>query len=152
MPNIREAVTTDAVAIAALLTQLGYPALATEIPGRLAAVAAAPGRVLVAENGDEVLGVASVTRLTLLHRPEPGALLSALVVRADHQGQGVGRALVEAAGRQAAAWGCATLELTSRDDRQVAHRFYAGLGFESRSRKFVRPVAGQPAHAADKHP
>jgi GNAT superfamily N-acetyltransferase len=142
MLDIREAGTADAIAIAALLSELGYPALATEIPSRLAAVAAAAGQVLVAANAGEVLGVASVTRLTLLHRPEPVALLSALAVRADHRGQGVGRALVEAAGRQAAAWGCATLELTSRDDRQVAHRFYAGLGFESRSRKFVRPVAG----------
>src|SRR5438477_12607083 len=106
MFHIREASTADAGAIAALLTELGYPASASEIPSRLAAVAGAPGQVLVAEYGGEVLGVASVTRLTLLHRPDPGALLSALVVRADRRGQGVGRALVDAAGRQAAAWGC----------------------------------------------
>jgi hypothetical protein len=43
--------------------------------------------------------------------------------------------------RQAAASGCETLELTSRDDRHRTHRFYVGLGFESGSRKFVRPVA-----------
>jgi GNAT superfamily N-acetyltransferase len=140
MLDIRDASTADAGPIAALLTELGYPASTAAIPGRLAAVAAAPGRVLVAERDGEVLGLASVTRLTLLHRPGPVALLSSLVVRAEHRGQGVGRALVEAAARQAAAWGCAALELTSRDDRQVAHRFYTGLGFESRSRKFARPV------------
>ncbi|MFL5495748.1 MAG: GNAT family N-acetyltransferase, partial [Gemmatimonadales bacterium] len=48
----------------------------------------------------------------------------------------------EAAARQAAAWGCDALELTSRDDRDAAHRFYASLGFESRSRKFARPLRG----------
>jgi GNAT superfamily N-acetyltransferase len=142
MIRVREAVNEDADAIASLLTELGYPASASDVPGRLSAVTDAPGQVLVAEEGGVVLGVASVTRLTLLHRPGPVALLSALVVRPQHRGQGVGHALVGAAERQAAAWGCDSLELTSRDDRQGAHRFYAELGFESRSRKFVRSVAG----------
>jgi len=142
MVRIREASSDDAVAIAGLLTELGYPASAPDIPDRLTAVANAPGQVLVAEDNGEVLGVASVTRLTLLHLAKPVALLSALVVDASHRGQGVGRALVEAAAHQSSVWGCATLELTSRDDRQFAHRFYTGLGFESGSRKFVRSVAG----------
>ena len=140
MLTIRPAVPADADAIAVLLTELGYPASAADIPGRLAAVRAAPGETLVAEDG-AVLGVGSVTRLALLHRAEPAALLSALVVRPDQRGQGVGRLLVEAAERHAAGWGCRTLELTSRDDRLAAHRFYRGLGFESASRKFVRQVA-----------
>jgi GNAT superfamily N-acetyltransferase len=142
MIRVREAVNEDADAIASLLTELGYPASASDVPGRLSAVTDAPGKVFVAEESGVVLGVASVTHLTLLHRPGPVALLSALVVRSQHRGQGVGDVLVEAAERQAAAWGCDSLELTSRDDRRRAHRFYAGLGFESHSRKFVRPIAG----------
>ena len=77
----------------------------------------------------------------LLHRPGPVARLSALVVQARRHGEGVGGALVEMVERQAVACGCETLELTSRDDRYRMHRFYAGLGFESGSRKFIRPVA-----------
>jgi predicted N-acetyltransferase YhbS len=142
MMTIREPKSDDAVAIAALLTELGYPASAAEIPGRLEAVAGAPGKVFVAEQEGKVVGVGSVTRLILLHRTEPVALLSALVVSAEHRGRGVGRALVEASAQQAASWGCSSLELTSRDERAGAHRFYAGLGFDSPSRKFVRPVAG----------
>jgi GNAT superfamily N-acetyltransferase len=141
MIQVRDAVPEDAVAIADLLGELGYPASAVEIPERLGAVAGVPGRVLVAEDAGAVLGVASVTRLTLLHRAGPVALLSALVVQARRRGEGVGRALVEAAEQQAAAWDCETLEITSRDDRHRTHRFYVGLGFESGSRKFVRPVA-----------
>jgi hypothetical protein len=45
------------------------------------------------------------------------------------------RAVAETPGRVSE-----TLELTGRDDRHRTHRFYAGLGFESGSRKFVRPV------------
>jgi GNAT superfamily N-acetyltransferase len=142
MVSIREAKCDDAAAIAVLLTELGYPASAAEIPGRLEVVTAAPGKVFVAEQTGKVIGVGSVTRLTLLHRTEPVALLSALVVSSEHRGHGVGRALVEASAGQAASWGCTSLELTSRDERAGAHRFYAGLGFESPSRKFVRPVAG----------
>jgi GNAT superfamily N-acetyltransferase len=142
MIRVREAVAEDAAAIASLLTELGYPASASEIPARLRAVAGAPGHVFVADEVGVVLGVASVTRLTILHRAGPVALLSALVVRASRRGQGVGHALIEMAQRQAVAWRCETLELTSRDDRQRTHSFYTGLGFESRSRKFVRPVAG----------
>jgi predicted N-acetyltransferase YhbS len=70
------------------------------------------------------------------------ALLGALVVQIARRGEGVGRTLVEMAEWQAAAWGCETLELTSRDDRHRTHRFCTGLGFESGSRKFARPVAG----------
>jgi GNAT superfamily N-acetyltransferase len=145
MIQVRDAVPEDASAIADLLGELGYPASAPEIAARLGAVAEVPGRVLLAEDAGAVIGLGSVTRLTLLHRAGPVALLSALVVRARRRGEGVGRALVAAAERQAAAWGCETLELTSRDDRHRTHKFYVGLGFESGSRKFVRPVAGPGA-------
>lgn len=140
MIHVRDAVPEDSNAIVDLLGELGYPASAAEIPARLGAVAEVPGRVLVAVDAGTVIGVASVTRLTLLHRAGPVAFLSALVVQARRRGEGVGRALVAVAERQAAAWGCETLELTSRDDRHRTHRFYVGLGFESGSRKFVRPV------------
>ena len=141
MIKVREAVDQDAAAIAGLLTELGYPTTAPEVPARLHSVTEAPGCVFVAEDAGEVVGVASVTRLILLHRTAPVALLSALVVHPGRRGEGIGRALVEMTERHAAAWGCESLELTSRDDRLRTHRFYAGLGFESRSRKFVRPIA-----------
>ena len=140
MIGIRPAAPGDAAAIATLLTDLGYPASAAEIPGRLTAVLEAPGQTFVAADEEDVLGVGSVTRLSLLHRAEPAALLSALVVRPDARNRGVGRLLVEAVERYAAEWGCRTLELTSRNGRVAAHRFYRGLGFESGSTKFVRQV------------
>jgi GNAT superfamily N-acetyltransferase len=140
--SIREARPGDAAAIADLLADIGHPVSPQDVPMRLEAFAAGPGKVFVAEDGSGVLGVVTVNRLALLHRDTPVAFLNALVVRADHRGRGVGRALVDAVQSQARDWGCATVELTSRDDRHGAHQFYVRLGFSTRSRKFVRAVAG----------
>jgi hypothetical protein len=52
MIRVREAVNEDADAIASLLTELGYPASASDVPGRLSAVTDAPGQVLVAEEAE----------------------------------------------------------------------------------------------------
>jgi GNAT superfamily N-acetyltransferase len=76
----------------------------------------------------------------LVHRKTAIAFLSTMAVREDARRAGVGRALVEAVETQARAWGCETIELTSRNDRHEAHRFWEALGFEARSRKFVRKV------------
>lgn len=142
MTSVREAGPGDAEAIADLLADIGHPVSPSEVPRRLEAFAEGPGKVLVAVDGSGVIGVVTVNRLALLHRDTPVAFLNALVVHADHRGRGVGRALVDAVQSQARDWGCATVELTSRDDRQGAHQFYARLGFTTRSRKFVRAVAG----------
>lgn len=106
----------------------------------MAEVETAPGQVLVAVDGEEVLGMVSVQRLRLIHRKTPIAFLSTMAVREDARRAGIGRSLVAAVEDRARAWGCETIELTSRNDRHEAHRFWEALGFEARSRKFVRSV------------
>jgi GNAT superfamily N-acetyltransferase len=74
----------------------------------------------------------------LLHALSPLARITALAVRNDVQGRGVGRALVEAA--EAWAWteGAARIELTSGDHRLAAHAFYRSAGYAVDSRRFLK--------------
>jgi GNAT superfamily N-acetyltransferase len=88
--------------------------------------------------GRVVLGVASVHVLPLFHAPGNLARLTALAVRREAQGLGVGRALVAAA--EAFAWDadCRRLEVTSGDHRPGAHAFYRALGYAEDERRFVK--------------
>ena len=145
MTAVRRAVAADAAALAPLLGALGYPAAPAEVAGRLAALLASPrDAVLVAEEdgGGAVLGVLALHWGALLHLPEPIARIGSLVVAEEARGRGVGARLVREAAELARAAGCAELELTTGLRRHAAHAFYAGLGFEWRSLRFVRTVDG----------
>jgi predicted N-acetyltransferase YhbS len=139
---VRRATAADSEALAGLIAILGHRAEAADMPARIAGVEASPGLVLVAVDQGEVLGMVSVQRLVLIHRTTPIAFLSTLSVQEKSRRSGIARALVAAVEEQARAWGCEAVELTSRNDRHEAHRFWEALGFEARSRKFVRRVGG----------
>src|SRR5688572_9250110 len=109
---IRSATAGDAPAVAELLAELGYPADPAAVAARLERLAATGSdAVYVAEANGRLLGLASLHITTLLHRDEPVGRITALVVRTDARGRGLGRALVEHAARAAAAAGCGQLEL-----------------------------------------
>lgn len=137
---VRRATAADAEALASLIAILGHRANGADMPARIAEVEASPGLVLVAEEQGGILGMVSVQRRVLIHRSAPVAFLSTLSVQEQSRRSGVARALVAAVEDQARAWGCETVELTSRNDRHEAHRFWEALGFEASSRKFVRRV------------
>ena len=89
--------------------------------------------VLVAvEDGAVVGGVAYVPGPgPWSDRAEPDeAELRMLVVDPDHQGKGIGEALVRACIDRATAAGKARLVLLSEDHMTTAHRIYRRLGFE----------------------
>lgn len=138
-PTVRDAADGDSAAIAQLLGQLGYPALAERVPGRLRRMRAEPGqRVLVAVEGDRLVGLATVIVRHVIVDDAPFARLAALVVADDRRGRGFGRALVDAAEEYARDRGCSAIEVTSGDHRPDAHEFYRALGFEERPRRFVK--------------
>jgi len=136
---IRRAIAADAAGIAALLGELGYPAPAAAIPARLERLAGETGQsVLVAQLDGHVVGLASVFTRHDITDDAAFARLAALIVRTDRQGEGIGRALVEAAEVLARAAGCRVIEVTSGDHRPGAHAFYRRLGFEERPRRFIK--------------
>jgi len=66
------------------------------------------------------------------------AWIEDVVVDASARGQGVGRALSQAALAEASRAGARTVELTSRPSREAANRMYLGLGFKRRETNVYR--------------
>jgi GNAT superfamily N-acetyltransferase len=129
-PNIREAVNSDATAIAELAAELGYPTGAEQVATTLNAMAASRDhQVFVAETVEgQIIGwihmVASI-RLASGSFAELGGL----VVREAYRHQGVGRALAARGEQWARAGSLGKLRVRSRISRADAHRFYASLEY-----------------------
>jgi predicted N-acetyltransferase YhbS len=141
--TVREARGSDAEALASLLTELGYPDEPARVAARAAELAAdAASIVLVAEDGAGVIGFVAASAMPLLHEDGSWCRLSALAVAEGRRGEGVGRALVEAAETFARSRGCRYAEVTSGDrpEREAAHLFYRALGYEEVSRRFLKDL------------
>ncbi|MFZ5439628.1 MAG: GNAT family N-acetyltransferase [Myxococcota bacterium] len=82
------------------------------------------GTVLVAQEGDELLG-AAVFRLV-----SPDAEILALVTDPNHRHRGVGRQLVLEMARRARVAGCTRLRVRVAKTDDGAHGFFRGLGFD----------------------
>ena len=100
------------------------------------------GEVLVAMDGDEVVGVCQV--LVFTHFQHTGGRcceVESVYVRADQRGRGTGSTMMAAAEALARAAGCYRIQLTSRNPRLDAHRFYRALGYEQMSQGFKKTLA-----------
>lgn len=110
----------------------GFGSEAYEPHLRDAASRAASATVLVAVDGDDLLGA-----VTLVLGPGPWANVAApgeaeirmLVVDPAHRGRGVGGALSRAAVDRAREAGAAIVRLSSETGMHTAHRLYERLGF-----------------------
>lgn len=97
------------------------------------------GDVLVAIVNDEVVGVTQV--MVFPHFQHTGgwcAELESVHVRRDLRSQGVGAKLLAAAEELARREGCYRVQLTSRNIRSDAHRFYEAHGFIATSQGFKK--------------
>ncbi len=93
-------------------------------------------RLLVARSDRVIVG--SLT-LVLVRIPTGlRAIIEDVVVDERVRGQGVGRALNEAALELARDAGAVTVDLTSRPSREAANRLYLSLGFEVRDTNVYR--------------
>ena len=97
------------------------------------------GDVLVAEVNGEVVGVCQV--LIFQHFQHTGGWcceLESVNVRSDQRGRGIGSKLLQAAEALARREGCYRVQLTSRNVRLDAHRFYEAHGFQLTSQGFKK--------------
>ena len=83
--------------------------------------------ILVAEEGGQVIGYAHASSYDCLYFPSLLNLL-ALAVAQDFQGQGHGRALMQALRDEAKAAGYTGIRINSGISRSAAHEFYRSLG------------------------
>jgi len=139
--RIRTAQPEDASELARLLTALGHASTEEEVLTRWRPWQAAGGMAIVVEGADGgLIGAATLHQSIVLHRPTPIGRISALIVDPRHQGKGLGRALVEKGERILREAGCGLIEITSNMRRTEAHAFYAHLGYELTSSRFVKTV------------
>ena len=97
------------------------------------------GDVLVAEENGEVVGVCQVIVFQhFLHRAGWCCELESVHVRSDQRSRGIGASLLAATEALAKERGCYRIQLTSRNVRGDAHRFYVANGYEATSQGFKK--------------
>jgi GNAT superfamily N-acetyltransferase len=135
--HIRAAVRADALSLARLSDQLGYPADEETIARRLQDVLGRrAGAVMVAEIDGKVAGWAHVLPQRRLEH-DANAELAGLVVDEPARGSGIGRALLHAAEAWAGEQGYPELVVRSNVIRERAHRFYLREGYAEKKRQVV---------------
>lgn len=121
----------DVEPVAELCTQLGYPATAREVRGRLKAVMKdREAACLVAESREDgVIGWIHVS-MTALLEVERRAEVSGLVVDEKARSRGAGAMLLAAGEKWARGKRCQGMSVRSNVLRERAHGFYLQNGYE----------------------
>ena len=141
--TIRVAEKTDAVALADLMTQLGYPTRAAEMAMRLEAILQDPHyRAFVAMIGGTVCGMIGTCCLKSFEHNNVGGRILALVVSEKYRGRGIGKGLLEAAESDFISRNVRRIALNTRLTREQAHQFYEQLGYTRNGFRFVKELEG----------
>lgn len=127
--HIRPARVADAVSIARLATELGYPTSHEQAASRLEVLTRRDSHfIAVAEFRSGVVGWVAAERRLLLESGERAEIVG-LVVAPDSRRAGIGAALVRAAETWAIAQGVGVIGVRSNVARTAAHPFYEKLGY-----------------------
>ncbi|WP_148714491.1 GNAT family N-acetyltransferase [Chitinolyticbacter meiyuanensis] len=131
--------------MASLLAELGYPqANLAHMTTVLTRLHGPHDRLLLADSGSGLLGLIAIHLLPQLHAPGLLGKVTGLVVTADARGQGVGRALLDAAARFARSQGAVRIEIISGNHRPEAHAFYQHLGYQrTEQSRFLAQLVGK---------
>ena len=140
--TIRDAELNDAPKLAALMGELGYQTTSHEMRKRLKSILSdARYRTLVAENENEVCGmIGTLTHVGHEHN-DPSGKIIALIVPETGRRKGAGRALIAAAEKDFGRRNVTRVTLTTRFEREDAHRFYEALGYSRTGFRFAKNLA-----------
>ncbi len=134
--QIRPATTSDAPAAVGLMAQLnefGHGQVDAGVEDRFRAMLVLPQHAIFVAQDDQgqIVGLLTASHRWTLWHMGPCALIEELVVDKGVRGQGVGRALIQAAIEWAKAQACSEVEVSTETDNAAAQAFYRRLGFES---------------------
>lgn len=140
--SLRDGSPDDAAGLTPVFAALGYPVEPATLARRLSAMLAddRTARILVATNGDAVVGFACLHETPMPHRPTAVGRITAIAVLGDVRGAGAGRLLVEAAEAHFVGRGIARIEVTSGDNHAAAHSFYRHLGYTDNGIRFAKAL------------
>lgn len=129
--KIRRAKPSDAIRLAELSTQLGYPTTASETTKRLRKLGPPSLTALFVAESPKT-GVVGWAHVSVNHLLEVGtrAELNGLIVAEGQRSLGAGARLLEAAEGWARKRGCPVMSVRSNVIRERAHKFYERQGYE----------------------
>ena len=137
--KVRNACLDDSLAVARLISQLGYPTSPAEMKDRLEFfLLDSDYMTLVAESKNKVVGLIGAGIFRYYEKNGTYGRLLALVVDEKQQGRGIGTSLVAEAERRLKEQGVNSIIVNSSKQRIEAHRFYQQLGYEETGLRFVR--------------
>ncbi|MBK8456902.1 MAG: GNAT family N-acetyltransferase [Phyllobacteriaceae bacterium] len=144
-PEVRIATEFDLPGILDLIRQPDFDSAALELDAAKeiwARMANYPSyRTLVAEDRRGIVGTLAIILIDHLgHMAARVALVENVIVRAEARDEGVGKALIAAAGRLAAEAGAYKMILATGMKRTGAHEFYEKLGFERYGYSYGLPL------------
>jgi ribosomal protein S18 acetylase RimI-like enzyme len=137
--GIRPAELSDAGALAGLMCELGYETRVAEMEMRLDSILTdARYKTFVAVNEGKICGmIGTVCDHSHVHNNVSGRIL-ALVVSKTKRRRGVARQLVAVAENDFAERNITRITLTTRFEREGAHKLYESLGYNRNGFRFIK--------------
>jgi len=139
---IRPLLPADAAVASRLCVQLGYPSTQADMHQRIAALAGAEGRLLLAADWDgQLVGWVDAATERHLHTA-PYVIIGGLVVDETCRGRGIGKLLCHHVERWAHEQAVPSVRVRSQAKRLEAHRFYLNQGYAQIKTSFIfeKPV------------
>ncbi|MBL8752123.1 MAG: GNAT family N-acetyltransferase [Planctomycetes bacterium] len=130
----------DAGEIARLFRSVGVEASGMDVVYRWPTWERNGGVAVVVARGDELLGVATIHRTSVLHRAQPVGRITACIVDQRLRGAGLGKVLVTACEAATASAGCSWLELADDLGHDDGLEGLADLGHARTGVRLAKPI------------